>query len=148
MRTLVTFKSSAFNTSAPKDCFINPGCFGEDAAKWMMQELQERGFPPVGEPSQEDFGWYFTFRVGNTEHDFVIGFRPGEASSEGDWVGWLERKRGFIGSLVGGRKRGVHPAAAHALHAVLSASPQIRDVRWHVQPDFDRGREELGSHEP
>ena len=40
MRTLVTFRSSAFNTTQPKDYFINPGCFGDDVAKWLMGELR------------------------------------------------------------------------------------------------------------
>jgi len=148
MRTLVTFKSAAFNTSEARDYFINPGCFGDDVAKWIMQELQKRGFQAMGEPGQEDFGWYFTFRAGGREHDFVIGFRPGDGSAEGDWIGWLERRRGFVGSLLGGRKRGIEPAAVRAIHAVLSSSPQIREVRWHVQSHFDSGREELGSTEP
>jgi hypothetical protein len=148
MRTLVTFKSSAFNTSEPKDYFINDGCFGDDIAKWLIRELQKLGFQPIDEPGQEDFCWYFTFRVGNTEHAFLIGFRPGDANTDGIWIGWLERKRSFIGSVLGGRKRGTHPAAAHAIHVILSASPQIQDVRWHVQATFERDHEESGSPEP
>lgn len=149
MRTVVTFKSAAFNTTESKDYFINPCCFGDDVAKWLMAELKQRGFQTVGEAGQEDFGWYFTFQAGGIEHDFIIGFRPDEEeSAEGDWIGWLERRTGLISSLFGGRKRGIQPAAAQAIHAVLTGSPQIQDVRWHERQDFDSGREELGSPQP
>jgi hypothetical protein len=66
-RTLVTFKSSAFNTSEPKPYFINPGCYGDDVAKWLTRELRGRGFKTDEEPGQEDFGWYFNFEHGDTD---------------------------------------------------------------------------------
>jgi hypothetical protein len=139
MRTLVTFKSDAFNTSETKDYFINPQCFGDDVAKWLIQELSARGFQADSEPHQEDFGWYLTFRAGGAQHDLVIGFRPSDASSDRCWIGWLERKRGFLGSLLGGRNRGVQAAAVGAIHEILSRSPEIREVRWHLRTEFDRG---------
>lgn len=43
MRTLVTFKSTAFNTTEEKETFINPGCFGDDVGKWLIRELRSRG---------------------------------------------------------------------------------------------------------
>jgi hypothetical protein len=148
MRTVVTFKSAAFNTSEPRDYFLNPGCFGDDVARWLIQRLQEEGIQPVGEPEQEDFGWYIAFCADNATHQFLIGFRPGDAAESGDWVGWIERKRGFVGSLLGWRRRGVRLAAAQAIHRVLSASPTVSNIRWHLPRDFDRGLEDAGAGEP
>jgi len=37
LQTHVTFRSAAFNTTAPKDYFINPDNFGEDLAYWLMR---------------------------------------------------------------------------------------------------------------
>ena len=139
MRTLVTFKSSAFNTTASKDYFINPGCFGDDVAKWFMAELRTKGIETDKEPGQEDFGWYFNFALPEGKHCLVIGFRPGDDKEEGTWIGWLERACGFVGSLLGGRKRGISTSAVGAIQKVLSGSSKIRDIRWHVRSDFDKG---------
>lgn len=144
MRSIVTFRSRAFNTTEPREHFINPECFGDDVAHWMMRELRARGVECASQPGQEDFGWYFTYRVEGVSHAFVIGFRPDDET----WIGWLERHRGPIGSLILGRRRGVRPAASHAIHTVLSESAEIHDIRWHDQMEFDQGQEDTGATEP
>ncbi len=141
IRTIVTFKSTAFNMTEPRDYFINPCCFGDDVAKWLIGELRNRGVQTDDNPGQEDFGWYLNFQVVGTSNTFVIGHRPGDEHDEGTWIGWPERSRGLIGSLLGARKRGIHSSAAETVHTILSSSPQIRDVRWHFQRDFDKGQE-------
>ena len=108
-----------------------------------MQELRSRGVEALGEPGQEDHGWYFAFRGGGVEHDFIVGLRDGD-----EWLGWLERRAGFVASLFGARKRRIEGDAAVAIHAVLSASGQIHDVRWHFEEDFMAGREDLGRARP
>jgi hypothetical protein len=99
-------------------------------------------------PGQEDFGWYLDFEVAGISHTFVILHRPTGENEEGTWIGWLERSRGFIGSLLGGRKRGIQPSAVEVIHRILSGSPIIRDVRWHFSHDFDMGHEERGASTP
>jgi hypothetical protein len=148
VKTVVTFKSTAFNLAEPKAYFINPCCFGDDVAKWFIQELRVRGYQAADEPGQEDFGWYFTFVVMETEYCFVIGHRPGDKKAEGIWIGWLERSQGFIASVLGGRKRAIQPAAAQVIHEILSNSPLIRDICWHFRRDFDNGRERIGPPSP
>ncbi|MBW3624296.1 MAG: hypothetical protein KY468_12890 [Armatimonadetes bacterium] len=147
-RTTVTFKSSAFNTTEPKEHFINPCCFGDDLARWMIQALYDRGIDAEEEPGQEDFGWYLRFKLQGQEYCFVLGFRPGDENEEGDWIGELERDCGFIASLFGGRKRNIRPEAAEAIHVILSDSAEIWDLRWHRRADLDTGREEQGSLQP
>jgi hypothetical protein len=148
VRTVVTFKSSAFNISEPKEYFINPGCFGDDVARWLSEQLGGSGYQAAEAPGQEDFGWYFRFTTSGIEHFFFIGYRPPDDNEEGVWIGWLERSRGFLATLAGARKRGIQPAAARAIHEILSGSPQIRDVHWHFARDFHSGREEAGTPEP
>ncbi len=147
-RTLVTFKANAFNTCVPKDYFINPTCFGDDVVEWMTEELKRAGFQIVGNAGQEDFGWFLRLRVGNTDYDFVVGFRTGEANDSSDWIAWIEPKRGIFKYLLPGREYPVETTVVHAIHAILSASTEIRDIRWHVRANFDKGIEELGSHQP
>lgn len=148
IRTVVTFKSAAFNTTEAKGHFINPGCFGDDAAKWLMGELRKKGVKTDDKPGQEDFGWYLNFDAAGTSYTLVIGYRPGGEAGDGTWIGWLERSRGPIGSLLGARKRGIDPSATEMLHSIFSGSPQIRDVRWHFRHDFDKGQEERGTSVP
>jgi len=37
VRRNVIFQSTAFNTSQPKDYFINDCCYGDDVARWLME---------------------------------------------------------------------------------------------------------------
>jgi len=139
VRTVVTFESTAFNMAEPKDYFINPCCFGDDLAKWLIDELRKQGSRTDYEPGQEDFGWYLNFEVAGIAHTFVIGHRPTSENEAGTWFGFIERNRGFFGSIFGRRRRGIQPSAADAIHAILSKSPLIQDVRWHFKLDFDKG---------
>ncbi len=147
-RTLVTFRSSAFNTTEEHADFINPGTYGDDLARWLIVQLAERGFAADPDPGQEDFGWYIKTRIDNQRYCFVVGYRPGDQGEQGDWIVWIERDPGFLGSVLGGRSRGVRPAAMRALHTILSAAPEIGDIRWHERADFDAGKEELGAAQP
>lgn len=148
LRTYVTFRSDVFNASQPREYFINPTCFGDDAATWLMDRLRRRGLSVGDAPRQEDFGWYFTFQVDGVDHDFVIGYRPGGRDEAGIWIGWLERKVGLVWSLLGGRRRGISRLAAEVIHMELSASSEIRHVRWHYEDDFRSGRERLAAERP
>src|SRR5260370_41390987 len=148
IRTIVTFESTAFNMAETKEYFINPCCFGDDVARWVIGELCKQSVKTDEKLGQEDFGWYLNFEVAGSGHCFVIGHRPTGESEAGTWIGWLERSHGFIGSVLGGRKRGIQPLAAEVIHKVLSSSPLIRDVRWHFQREFNSGHDERGASSP
>jgi hypothetical protein len=132
-RTVVTSESTAFNMAEPKDYFINPCCFGDDLAKWLIDELRKQGLATDDRPGQEDFGWYLNFKIADVPHSFVIGHRPTGETEAGTWFGVVERKSAFF------RRRGIQPAAVDAIHRILSTSPLIQDVRWHFKLDFDKG---------
>jgi len=144
----VTFKSDAFNTSVQKDYFINAGCYGDDLANWIISELQKRGIGTDHRPGQEDFGWYLDFKVSHNTFCLVVGYRPGDERESGTWIGWLERSRGLVGSILGGRERGITADAVEGIHEVLTSNPQIRQLRWHSRSDFDAGHEEHGALTP
>ncbi len=148
MRTVVTFRSAAFNTSERRDYFINDGCFGDDVARWLIEALQARGVATDSQPGQEDFGWYFSFRPGDTDHQFIVGYQPGDAGEAGTWVGWVERKAGVVASLVGARSRGIEPIALQAVHGVLATDTRVSSVRWHRRRDFDATKKDAGTAQP
>jgi len=140
------FQSATFNTSEPKDYFINECCFGDDLARWFIERLKSRGIHTESEPGQEDFGWYMTFRVGETDYDLVIAYRPGGEGQLGDWMCTLERSAGLVGSLFGARKRSIQFDALEALHGVLSTAPEISNLRWYTDEDYQK--EENGQETP
>ncbi|HTV42909.1 MAG TPA: hypothetical protein VMF08_20255 [Candidatus Sulfotelmatobacter sp.] len=148
MRTTVTFENPVFNTTERRDYFINEGCFGDDVARALMEQLRSRGYQTDTEPGQEDFGWYFGFRAGDADYQFVIGHRPADGNDPAVWIGWLERKAGLLGTIFGARNRGIQPAALNAIHFAISALPQVSNIRWHRKEDFDAGKEELGQPSP
>ena len=148
MRTVVTFENPAFNTTERKDYFINDCCYGDDVARSLMEQLSSHGFQTDPEPGQEDFGWYFGFRAGDADHQFIIGHRPADGTDPAVWIGWLERKAGIIGTVFGARNRGVQPAAVTAMHSAISALPQVGNIRWHRKDEFEAGKEDLGQADP
>lgn len=149
MLTIATFRSSAFNVDQPKSYFINPDSYGDDAAKWIIRRLNDREVDTDSSPSQEDFGWYFDFETSAGAHCCVIGYRPSEhgRQDDGTWIVWLERSAGFIGSLMG-RRRKVAAAAVRVLHEALSQGPEIRDLLWHDRRQFDEACSESGQSSP
>ena len=143
MKTVVVFQSDAFDTAPRHD--VSP--LGHDVARWLMQRLQAAGVAVDGEPAQEDFGWYFDFTVERTAHCCVIGSRPREDDTF-EWIGWVERSRGFLGSVLGFRNKVILPAAVRALHVALSNAPEISGIVWHDKSAFDRSDETQGSPTP
>lgn len=138
LRRNVMFKSGAFNTTEPKDHFINECCFGDDLACWLITQLNTLGIETDSEPGQEDFGWYFTFQAGQGEYDLVIGFRPEDDNGNGDWICTIERRTGLIASMLGARKRNIEPIAMETIHAVLSSASVIDNILWFTDEDLDR----------
>ena len=139
VRRNVIFQSTAFNTSEPKDYFINDCCYGDDLARWLMEQLRACEIHTDSEPGQEDFGWYFTFHVAESDYDFIISYRPAEEGQTGDWMCSIERETGFVGWICHwSRKRGIQPDAPKAIHSILSSSPKISNVRWFTDEDFER----------
>lgn len=142
-RTLVTFRSDKFNTSESRPYYINRECFGDDLAGWLIQQLANSGIKVDPKPGQEDFGWYLTFQCGARSYDFILGYNP-----DGYWMGWLERRRGFLASLFGMRNKGIQPDAANAIHSLLVSSGFVSQIRWHTQKNFNALKEEFGSKTP
>lgn len=148
IRTVVTFESPTFNTTEQKEYFINESCYGDDLAHALMDQLRSHGYQTDTEPGQEDFGWSFGFRAGDTDYRFVIGNRPADENDAPLWTGWVERKVGLMGTIFGARNRGIHLAAINAMNSAISALAQVRNIRWHCKKDFDAGREQLGQARP
>ena len=139
-RTVFTFRSSRFRHELHGEPYLHPGCFGEDAARWLADALRAHGVETDAEPEPADFGWYFGLRLGEVDCEVVIGWRPGAHAEEGSWVGWIERRANLLLAVLGARHRGVPPEAVAALHAALAAAPHVRGLRWHARRELADGR--------
>ncbi|MGD1090803.1 MAG: hypothetical protein ABSB35_02295 [Bryobacteraceae bacterium] len=127
-KNCLLFKSKAFNTTIEREYFINPGCFGDDVARWLITQLRARGQVTDEKLGQEDFGWHFTFEAAGVKHQAVLGHRPGSNDDEGEWICWIERKAGLIGSMLG-RREHITPEAVEAIYGILSSSSSISEVK-------------------
>jgi hypothetical protein len=147
LRTCVTFKSDAFNASNPKPEFVHPENFGDDVVRWFMTKLRDRQVDvDEDDPSQEDHGWYLTFRFNELLFDLVVSFVP--ANDTARWLVSLERSVGLFGSMIGQRHRGVTVDAVRLVNDILQASAECRDVEWFFFEDVRRGNLANGSAEP
>ncbi len=66
MESLISVETDLFEHRQIKPHFINPCCFGEDFAAWLIGKLAplaDSGFN-FSEPIQEDYGWGFWARYG------------------------------------------------------------------------------------
>jgi hypothetical protein len=103
-RSLVTFRSPAFNTTEPREHFINSGCYGDDVLFWLSDELRRQGVEAAEVPRQEDFGWYLRFASGGSRWDFVVGYRPADTEPGQDVGTGEDTEPGTTGSLASTRR--------------------------------------------
>lgn len=143
MRSVVTFKSDLFNLTESRDYFINPDCFGDDLAKWLIARFKAGGIEVDDEPGQEDFGWYFHYVVYGAPYCLVIGNEGGEG-----WFLVVERECGLLASMFGGRHKNIAPAPIEVVRRALQAEPRITDVQWFHWRQFQRGRLTNGAPDP
>lgn len=127
-KTALAFQSGAFNTTTTQEYFINPECYGDDVARWLISKLRANGYTTDEKPGQEDFGWYVRFEAQGVKHDAVIGYRSDSHDGEGEWLCWIERSAGLIGTAFGKRKQ-VMPEAVEAIRRILSDAPEVFAVR-------------------
>jgi hypothetical protein len=139
VRTVVTFEDPMFNVSERKDYFINECCYGDDLAHALMDQLRSHGIETATEPGQEHSGWYFSFRIGGVDYQFVVDHRPVDGGDPVVWIGRLERKAGLLGTMFGARNRGIQPDAASVIDLAISSLPEVSHIRWHLKKDFDAG---------
>ncbi len=112
---IVTFRSTAFNTSTPEKHFVSRRAYGGDLANWLIYELARHDAavdPMIG---QKDAGWIVRFRFRGATYDFLARYRGGP-----DWVGFFH-----------GQQKNVEFDAVRLIDAVLSSSELISDIQWH-----------------
>jgi hypothetical protein len=144
VRTHVTFRTNRFNQTEVQPHFINPNCFGDDCAAWLVGGLRERGWADVSEPWQEDWGWQTsTARDG---HKYLISVGLME-EDDPEWLVHVQEHTGFLTRLLGKAGPSALRDLVLGIHDVLIFGPEVGQVRWHFQDLFMRGKG-VGESEP
>jgi hypothetical protein len=125
IRMTVTFRSAAFNTSAPDKLFVSLRPYGSDLANWLMHELTQHSAATQPMIAQRDAGWTVRFRFRGATYEFLVRFR------DPDWVGFLERRRSLLGRLFRRQQQSVDLDALVLVDSLLSSAELISDVCWH-----------------
>jgi len=120
----VSFRTAAFNTSAPEKEFVTTRAYGSDLANWLMHELARHDATVEPMIGQKDGGWLVRFRFRGAKYDFVTRFRGP------DWVGVLECRLGLIARLLRRPQANVEFHALQLLDEVLASSGLISDIWW------------------
>ena len=118
MNRSVTFKSRLFANKEPQPHFINPRCFGEDLAAWLIERLGSARWS-LSEPIQEDYGWGVWCRRGDDPYWIALSYcGDGPTEEPAEWVVSVNYDPGL--NLI---KRLFHKADPRAFS-------QLRDRVW------------------
>lgn len=134
MLTHVVFRSNAF---PPHEYEEDQGFFGERLAKFLYQEISRVGVA-VEPPFAEDWGWVVPVR--NPSFRLWIGCGSYYEYDDG-YLCFIEPHQRFVRKYLLFGKVDVSPAVEslrQAIDGVLSAHPDIRDVRWFSYEEFNR----------
>ncbi|MGH9900899.1 MAG: hypothetical protein ACRD68_03565 [Pyrinomonadaceae bacterium] len=128
----VTFKTDMFDNKEPKPHFINPRCFGEDIACWLLARLNRDRYS-LGDPIQEDDGWGFWANVSGERYWTAIGVTDesiGENVAE--WVVMVANDPGLniVRRLFARPKEENLLELCRAIDAALRAEKRIVDIEW------------------
>ena len=148
-RTHVTFVTELFNTEEAKDYFINPNCFGDDCAQWLIDGLISQRIEDLDkQPTQEDWGWLFS--VTKDQRNFLIGVGLCEDDeAPNTWLVFIKSQLTWFGRRLFGRSDEVElSAVCVAVDRALKSASEISDIRWHREEDWMKGRDQDWSSDP
>jgi len=139
MLKYVTFLSDAFNQTEIKKNFINPCCFGEDLADWLVRRLGDTDLTAAPKPCQEDWGWEVFVTCGNKR--FFIGTGQYKLGNQFGWLCFVESCLPFYKRWLGVKDAAEQQRVCAVFHSVLASASEIRDIRWHTKENFVKGNE-------
>jgi hypothetical protein len=117
--------------------FINECCFGDDCAAWLVDALRAQGWRDVSDAWQEDWGWQAGYEQQGRKYLISIGLIP---EDEPEWLVHVQESRSLFARVTGRLGPSVRQDLVLAIDAALQREPDIRDVRWHLEDVFLRGR--------
>lgn len=123
---LLEFQSTAFAVVPGEDDGTNPGIFGESLAKWLLQQLRQKGCA-VGEVIAEDFGWCVS--LGSKPHKLYVACASVEEEPS-YWRVFVFTEGGFVSRMLGRDISAESLTTAFvAVREVLQSSPHVHGLR-------------------
>ena len=127
MKTQVEFRSPKFPPYEGEEDQINPGVWGKRLAEYFVKNLAEKGIE-TDEIVPEDWGWYVPVRNDGFRLALCCGHQDGD---DDEFLCFTDPATPAIKKLF--RKIDATPqlkSLTEAVHQILSADPDIRDVVW------------------
>ena len=148
LRTHVTFVTDLFNIEEEKEYVINPNCFGDDLAQWLIDRLRLALTKIDPEPTQEDWGWCFSASI--NQRNFLIGIGAyKDEDTPSTWLVFIESRLSWLSKKLRGQSDDSDLLAlARELDRALNSEPRISGIRWHLKENFVRGNEDDWSPHP
>jgi hypothetical protein len=122
------FSTDRFNLSEPREYFINDCCYGDDAARWLVEQLRARGLT-VTEPGQEDWGWYFDAHSDGAAYFVGVGGNSDNEiarSNRGEWRLMIQKHRTLWEKLSGASRLTDHDSFIALLKEIVSSEPGLQ----------------------
>jgi hypothetical protein len=122
---VLRFRSAGFDVARETPNPTNP-IFGESLLLWLRETLAPAH--ALSAPAPEDWGWYATLAWDGRV--YLIGASTEAPEPDGlcEWALQVDKRRGAMERLTGrARMDADDPCLAH-LHALLAATPGIRDL--------------------
>jgi hypothetical protein len=125
----ILFKTGRFNLSKVGEHFINPCCFGEDLAMWLLAKLGGRNIE-ARPPYQEDWGWELPAKQGSESYYLCMSGNSnnGPTKNDGEWRIIVEKRRSIWQRVSGAGKIAADDAMVRLIEEILSGESTIRDV--------------------
>jgi len=136
----VSFRSALFENKEPKPHFINPICFGEDLAAWLIEKIRPT-ISELSEPIQEDYGWGFWATISGAPYWVAIAINEESIGQEvAEWYVSVAHEAGCnpIRRWTTRPKLEALLALCHAIDTALYSELEIAEIRWWTD-DFDSG---------
>jgi hypothetical protein len=127
-RSDLLFITDRFNLSRSREYFINDCCYGDDVARWFVEQLRARGLT-VTEPNQEDWGWYFDAEFAGAAYFVGVGGNSDHETSRpnlGEWRLMVEKHRTLWEKLTGANQLDEHDSLVALLQEILSSEPSLQ----------------------
>jgi len=126
----LVFHTRRFNLTQPRAHYINPTCFGDDAAAWLRERLNERGIA-ASEPAQEDWGWYIEAAHDGSPYFIGVGGNTDDetaGSDAGEWRFIVEKRRSWREKLAGKNAMTPDDALLNLLRGMVEREPDMRVI--------------------
>jgi hypothetical protein len=127
MKTQVEFRSSKFPPYEGEEEQINPGLWGKRLAEYLVQKLADKGIQTEGVIA-EDWGYDVPVKNDGFRLAICCGHQDGDSD---EFLCFTDPARPVVKKLF--KKIDATPQLSRlteALHQILAADPDIRDVVW------------------